>query len=66
MKTLLFYKKNLISYHSPIDSDYSEKMSIRANVHLSKIIRMPIKLGVCTYAMYTNCQKKILSVDYEI
>ena len=31
-------------------------MSERINVHISKIMRTPIKLGVRTYATYANCR----------
>ena len=31
-----------------------EKMSVLVNVCMSKIMRMPIKIGVRTYAMYAN------------
>ena len=33
-----------------------EKMSVRVNVHMSKIMRTPIELGVHTYATYINCR----------
>ena len=36
--------------------NHREKMSIRANVHMSKIMSTPIKLGVRTYLTYVNCQ----------
>ena len=31
-------------------------MSVRVNVHMSKFMCTPIKLGVRTYAMYANFQ----------
>ena len=31
-------------------------MSIYMNVHMFKIIRMPMKLGVHMYATHANCQ----------
>ena len=31
-------------------------MSIRINVHMSKIVRMPMKVDAYTYATYENCQ----------
>ena len=31
-------------------------MSVRVNVRMSKIMRTPIKVGVSTYATYTNCR----------
>ena len=31
-------------------------MSVLVNVHMSKIMRTPIKLGVRTYAKYANCR----------
>ena len=31
-------------------------MSVHVNVDMSKITHTPIKVGVRTYAMYSNCQ----------
>ena len=31
-------------------------MGVWVNVHMSKIMRTPIKLGVSMYAMYANCR----------
>ena len=33
-----------------------ELVSIRVNVCMSKIMHMPLKVGVWTNAMYANCQ----------
>ena len=35
--------------------NHREKLSILVNVHMSKIIRTPIKVGIHMYAMYANC-----------
>ena len=32
------------------------KMSAHVNILMSKIMCMPIKIGICTYTTYTNCQ----------
>ena len=34
-------------------------MSIHVNVHMSKIMHTPIKVGICMYAMYAYCQTLI-------
>ena len=31
-------------------------MSVPVNVHMSKIMHTPIKVGIRTYTMYANCQ----------
>ena len=31
-------------------------MSVHVNVHMSKIMHTPIKVGIRTYTMYANCQ----------
>ena len=47
-------------------------MSVLVNVHMSKIMRTPIKLGVRTYAKYANCRTLnffffvIFSMNYNI
>ena len=33
-----------------------KKISVHVNIHMSKIICSPIKVGVHTYATYANCQ----------
>ena len=38
-------------------------MSVRVNVHMPKITRTPIKVGVRTYATYTNCGTQQLQVN---
>ena len=35
-------------------------MSVRVNVRKSKIMRMPTKVDVHTYATYVNCQTQLL------
>ena len=37
-------------------------MSVRAKVRVSKIMRKPIKVGVRTYATYTNCRILFMSI----
>ena len=34
---------------------HMEKMSIRVNVHMSKIMCMPINVGIHTHGTYANC-----------
>ena len=36
--------------------NYREKISVRVNVPMSKIMRTTIKVGVRTYTTYVNCQ----------
>ena len=31
-------------------------MSVRVYVRMSKIMGMPIKVGICMYMLYANCQ----------
>ena len=38
-------------------------MSVRVNVYMPKITRTPIKVGVRTYATYTNCGTQQLQVN---
>ena len=38
-----------------------EKMSVRVNVRISKIMRTPIKVGVRMYTTYANCPTVTLS-----
>ena len=33
-----------------------KKISVRVNAHMSKIMHTPIKIGLRTYATYTNCR----------
>ena len=40
-----------------------EKMSGRVNVLMSKIMCMPIKIGVRTYATYANCSTLSLCIS---
>ena len=36
--------------------NHREKIIVRVNVRMSKIVRMPIKVGVRMYAPYANCR----------
>ena len=36
------------------------KMKLHVNVRMSKIMRVPIKVGICMYVTYTNCRTPIL------
>ena len=36
--------------------DHREKMNINAKICMSKIMHTPIKVGICMYATYANCQ----------
>ena len=36
--------------------NHKEKIIVRVNVRMSKIVRMPIKVGVRMYATYANCR----------
>ena len=38
-------------------------MSVRLNVHMSKIMRTLIKVGVHTYATYDNCQTLMKNLE---
>ena len=40
--------------------NHREQMSVRVNVRKSKIMRMPTKVDVRTYATYVNCQTLLL------
>ena len=36
--------------------DHREKMNINAKICMSKTMHTPIKVGICMYATYANCQ----------
>ena len=41
--------------------NYREKMGVHVNVCMSKFMRTPIKVGVCTHATCTNCQTLMIA-----
>ena len=51
-KQIKQYKLIRIRKISKTLKNHREKMSGRVNVHMSKIMRTPIKVGVRTYATY--------------
>ena len=36
--------------------NHGEKMRVHVNIHMAKIMHIPIKVGVRTYVMYANCR----------
>ena len=46
--------------------NHREKISVLVKVRMSKIVRTPIKVGVCTYEMYANCRTLIFNPIAEL
>ena len=52
------------SCHILIDSNHRGKMGIRANVHLSKIMRTPMKVDVRSYVCDVRQWSKSVNISY--